>query len=332
LNVLASRLQGLIGGSADLDPSTLTALNNLGDFQSPQTIICDQQGSDGGGWSYSGRNLHFGVREHAMGAILNGLAAHGGTIPYSATFLVFADYMRAPIRLAALMGLQVVYVFTHDSIAVGEDGATHQPVEQLASLRAIPNLIVLRPSDANETMQAWRLAVTSFSRPVALILTRQSVPTLDRSRFASAEGVSTGAYILADLPETSSGQPDLILIASGSEVALIVAAGEELVKMGLKIRLISMPSWEIFDVQDANYRDHVLPPSVTARLAVEAGVAQGWHRFVGTQGSVLSIEKFGASAPGNVMQSEYGYSVENVCARALMLLPANSSHSKIGRQ
>jgi transketolase len=326
LNVLAQRLPGLIGGSADLDPSTFTALINLGDFQSPYIDQADRQGSDGGGWSHSGRNLHFGIREHAMGAILNGLAAHGAMIPFSATFLVFADYMRPPMRLAALMGLHVIYVFTHDSIAVGEDGATHQPIEQLASLRAIPNLIVLRPADSNETVEAWRIALTSFTQPVALILTRQHVATLDRAQYASAEGVASGAYILAD---ASDGQPDLILIASGSEVALIVAARNELAKQGLKIRIVSMPSWELFDEQGTDYRNHVLPPSVTARLAVEAGVAQGWHRYVGDQGDIIAIDKFGASAPGDVMLQKYGYTIENVCIRAVMLLRKKSGTNQV---
>ncbi|PRC91054.1 transketolase [Solimicrobium silvestre] len=320
MNAIAGRLPGLIGGSADLDPSTFTALTNLGDFQpSVSNIISteDRQGSNGGGWSYSGRNLHFGVREHAMGAIMNGLAAHGGFTPFGATFLVFADYMRPPMRLAALMGLHVIYIFTHDSIAVGEDGSTHQPVEQVASLRAIPRLIVIRPADANETAEAWRMALTSTKQPVALILTRQHVPTLDRIQYASSEGLSHGAYILADAP---NGDPDLILIASGSEVGLIVAAREALVKQGLKIRIVSMPSWELFDAQDVDYRNQVLPPSVTARLAVEAGISQGWHRYVGTKGDVLAVDCFGASAPGEEMMLKYGFTVENVCERALAIL------------
>ena len=225
MNAIAPRLPALLGGSADLDPSTHTALKGLGDFEPPEpdNAAGDRQGSDGGGWSYAGRNLHFGVREHAMGAIVNGLAAHGAIVPFCSTFLVFADYLRPAIRLAALMGLPAIYVFTHDSIAVGEDGATHQPVEHLASLRAIPHLIVIRPGDANETAAAWRLALTTRDRPVALVLSRQNLPTLDRAQFAAADGLSRGAYILADAPG-----PDLILIATGSEVALIVAAREKL--------------------------------------------------------------------------------------------------------
>ena len=320
MNAIAPRLPALIGGSADLDPSTHTALKGLGDFEpteSATAAACDRQGSDGGGWSYAGRNLHFGVREHAMGAIVNGLAAHGGTVPFGATFLVFSDYLRPAIRLAALMGLPVIYIFTHDSIALGEDGATHQPVEQLASLRAMPGLIVIRPGDANETVAAWRLALTTRDRPVALVLSRQDLPTLDRTRFAAADGLARGAYILADAP---NGSPDLILIASGSEVELIVAARENLLAQGRQVRVVSMPSWELFEAQPAEYRDAVLPPAVIARLAVEAGVSQGWHRYVGSRGDVLAVDRFGASAPGETVMCEYGFSVDNVCRRALALL------------
>jgi len=317
MNAIAAHLPALIGGSADLDPSTYTALKGLGDFEPGDIIAGDRQGSDGGGWNYSGRNLHFGVREHAMGAIINGMAAHGGTLPFGATFLVFSDYMRPSIRLAALMGLQVVYVFTHDSIALGEDGATHQPVEQLASLRALPNLVVLRPADANETAAAWRVAVQSHQRPVALVLTRQNLPTLDRTRFAGAEELQRGAYILAD---AAGGKPDLILIASGSEVALIVAAGQHMAAQDIQVRIVSMPSWELFDEQPKAYRDTVLPPAIGARLAVEAGVAQGWHRYVGARGDVLAVDRFGASAAGELVMHEYGFTVASVCQRALALL------------
>ena len=324
MNAIAPRLSALIGGSADLDPSTFTALASPGDFQSPRAAAGDQQGSAGGGWSYAGRNLHFGVREHAMGAIVNGLAAHGGMLPFAATFLVFSDYLRPPIRLAALMGLQVIYVFTHDSIALGEDGPTHQPVEHLASLRAIPGLVVIRPGDANETAVAWCVAIEQRQRPVALVLSRQDLPTLDRGQFAAAAGLRRGAYILAEAP---NGVPDLILIASGSEVALIVAARQTLLDQGVQVRIVSMPSWELFESQTQEYRDAVLPPAVGARLAVEAGVAQGWHRYVGSGGEVLSIERFGASAPAAVLLREYGFSVANVCRLALDLLarPATST-------
>jgi transketolase len=316
MTAVASRLPALIGGSADLDPSTHTALKGLGDFEPAAMPILDGQGSDGGGWSYAGRNLHFGVREHGMGAILNGLAAHGGLIPFGATFLVFSDYMRPPMRLAAKMGLHVIYVFTHDSIALGEDGATHQPVEQLAGLRAVPQLLVMRPADANETACAWRVALEWREGPVALVLTRQGVPTLDRTRFASAEGVRQGGYILSDAP----GKPALILIATGSEVALIVAAAERLRAQEIAVRVVSLPCWELFDAQPVEYRDAVLPPAIRARLAVEAGASLGWHRYVGDLGDVIAVDRFGASAPGDVMLREYGFTVDNVCARALAIL------------
>jgi transketolase len=316
MNAIAPRLPALTGGSADLDPSTHTALKGLGDFDPAAGKDVDTQGSAGGGWSYAGRNLHFGVREHAMGAIVNGMAAHGGNLPYGSTFLIFSDYMRPPIRLAALMGLHVIHVFTHDSIALGEDGPTHQPVEQLAALRAIPNLTVIRPGDANETAVAWRVAVETRDRPVLLALSRQDVPTLDRSRYAPADGLRRGAYVLCDARD---GKPDLILMASGAEVGLIVAAAERLGAEGIAVRCVSMPSWELFDALAQADRDAVLPPAVRARLAVEAGAAQGWHRYVGDAGAVLSVERFGASAPGEVVLREYGFNVEEVCKRARTL-------------
>jgi transketolase len=317
VQAISRQLPGLIGGSADLNPSTYTELHDAGNFESSAMAIGDLQGSAGGGWSYAGRNLQFGVREHAMGAILNGLATHGGIIPFGATFLTFSDYMRPPIRLAALMGIQVVYVFTHDSLALGEDGPTHQSVEQVASLRAIPQLMVIRPGDANETAVAWRVAVETRDRPVALILTRQHVPTLNRSEFASADGLRRGAYILADAPQ---GNPHVILIASGSEVGLIVAAREVLQAQHITARLVSMPCWELFEAQSRDYRDSVFPPSVHTRLAVEAGVTQGWHRYVGDRGDVIGVDRFGASAPGPVVMREYGFTVEHVCQRALALV------------
>ena len=317
LNEIDKKLPSLIGGSADLDPSTHTALRAMGDFENPRDEAGNLQGSAGGGWSYGGRNLHFGVREHGMGAIANGLAAHGGIIPFTATFLIFSDYMRPPIRLAALMGLGVTYVFTHDSIALGEDGPTHQPVEQLASLRAMPELIVIRPCDANETAVAWRVAIETRDRPVALILTRQSVPTLDRTHFGAAEGLRRGAYVLKDAAER---KPDLILIGTGSEVSLIVRAGEKLTKEGMQVRIVSMPSWKLFDAQPQSYRDSVLPPSIRARLAVEAGSTHGWCKYVGREGDVIGVDRFGASAPGEVVMREYGFTVENVCQRAMELV------------
>jgi len=316
MNAIAPKLPALSGGSADLDPSTKSALKGLGDFNPPVTTSDDMQGSDSGGWSYAGRNLHFGVREHAMGAIVNGMAAHGGCIPYGATFLIFSDYMRPPLRLAALMRLHVIHVFTHDSIALGEDGPTHQPVEQLASLRAIPDLILIRPADANETAVAWRVALETRERPVLLVLSRQDVPTLDRTRFAADEGLRRGAYVLSD---AADGIPALILIASGAEVGLIVAAAERLRGQGVAVRLVSMPSWELFDAQPQAYRDAVLPPNVRVRLAVEAGSPQGWHRYVGDAGDVLGIDRFGASAPAEVLLREYGFTVDEVCKRALAL-------------
>ena len=317
MNAIAPKLPALSGGSGDLDPSTKTALKDLGDFNPPVDANGDIQGSDGGGWSHAGRNLHFGVREHAMGAIVNGMAAHGGFIPYGATFLIFSDYMRPPIRLAALMGLHVVHVFTHDSIALGQDGPTHQPVEQLANLRAIPNLIVIRPGDANETAVAWRVAVETRDRPVLLALSRQDLPTLDRGRYAAADGLRQGAYVLFDAPDA---KPELILIASGSEVGLIVAAAERLQAQGIAVRCVSMPSWELFEALPQAERDAVLPPSVGARLAVELGVPQGWDRYIGARGDMLGVQRFGASAPADVLLREYGFTVDNVCARAKALL------------
>ncbi|HST00072.1 MAG TPA: transketolase C-terminal domain-containing protein, partial [Usitatibacter sp.] len=317
MNAIAPAMPELCGGSADLDPSTYTGLKDQGDFQPPGVNGPDMQGSTGGGWNYAGRNVHFGVREHAMGAICNGMAAHGGIVPYGATFLVFSDYMRPAIRLSALMGLHTVQVFTHDSIALGEDGPTHQPVEHLAALRAIPDLTVIRPGDANEASMAWRVAMESRGRPVALILSRQNLPTLDRTRYASAEGLRRGAYVLLD---AKGGKPDLILIATGSEVSLIVGAADKLAADGIAVRCVSMPSWELFEKLSQAERDKVLPPSVTARLAVEAGIAQGWERYVGEAGDVLSIERFGASAPGDVMLKEFGFTVDNVCKHAKALV------------
>ncbi len=317
LNAIAPKLPTLIGGSADLNPSTHTVLQKLGDFESPERTFADSQGSAGGGFSYAGRNLHFGVREHGMGAACNGMAAHGGIIPFGSTFLIFSDYMRPSIRLAALMGLGVIYVFTHDSVGLGEDGPTHQPIEQLAALRAIPRLVVIRPGDANETAVAWRVAIETRDRPVALALTRQNVPTLDRTQFAAADGLRRGAYVLADPPD---GRPDLVLIGTGSEVSLAVAAREKLSERKIQARVVSMPSWELFDLQPKEYRDSVLPPSIKRRVAVEAALPQGWHRYVGDGGDVIGIERFGASAPGNVVMEKLGFTVNHVVERALALL------------
>ena len=316
-NAFAARAPVLTGGSADLDPSTKTALKGQGDFNPPPFEGEDLQGSDAAGWSYRGRNLHFGVREHAMGALVNGIAAHGGLVPFGATFLIFSDYMRPPLRLAALMKLHVIHVFTHDSIALGEDGPTHQPVEQLANLRAVPNLVVIRPADANETAVAWRVAMETRDRPVVLVLTRQEVPTLDRQRYAAADGLRRGAYVLQDAPD---GKPRLILIASGSEVSLIVEAARRLQDEGIAVRCVSMPSWELFDALPQDERDAVLPPSVEARLAVELGVSQGWERYVGARGDMMGVERFGASAPAEVLLKAYGFTADAVYARAKALL------------
>ena len=317
MNAFAKKVPALFGGSADLDPSTFTALKDLGDFNPPPPVGADVEGSDGGGWSYAGRNLHFGVREHAMGAIVNGLAAHGGFLPYGSTFLIFSDYMRPAIRLAALMGLHVVHVFTHDSIALGEDGPTHQPIEQLASLRAIPNLTLIRPADANETAVAWKVAVETRGRPVLLSLSRQNLPTIDRKQFVSADGLRQGAYVLSDARDA---KPELILIGTGSEVGLVLAAAEILQKDGVAVRCVSMPSWELFDAQPLAYRENVLLPGVGARLVVEAGISQGWERYMGAHGDMISIEHFGASAPADVLLREFGFSVDNVVQRAKTLL------------
>ena len=318
LAAIGKKLPALFGGSADLDPSTFTNLVGLGDFNpAPAADAKKIEGADAGGASWAGRNLHFGVREHAMGAIVNGLAAHGGFIPYGSTFLIFSDYMRPAIRLAALQKLHALHVFTHDSVALGEDGPTHQPIEQLLSLRAIPGLTVIRPADANETAVAWRVALATTNQPVLLVLTRQDVPTLDRTKHPSANGLANGAYIIG---ETEHQVPDLILIASGSEVGLITAAAAVLDKEGIKVRCVSMPSWDLFDAQPPAYRDAVLPPAVTKRLAVEAGATLGWERYVGQAGDVIGIDHFGASAPAKVLLKEFGFSADNVVARARKLL------------
>jgi transketolase len=302
LNAIGGSVPWLLGGSADLAPSTKTLL------------VAEDAGHQSAS-SPGGRNFHFGVREHAMASIANGLALCK-LRPYTATFLIFCDYLKPALRLAALMELPVVYVFTHDSIGVGEDGPTHQPVEQLAALRAIPKLTVIRPADANETAVAWKVAIEARDRPVLLALTRQDVTTLDRSRYASAEGLRRGAYVLAD---AGTGSPSLILMASGSEVGLIVAAAERLSAEGVAVRCVSMPSWELFDALPEAAREAVLPKKLTARLAVEAGVAQGWHRYVGDAGDVLGVDRFGASAPADVLLREYGFSVDEVCRRARAL-------------
>ena len=301
INALATSLPELMGGSADLAPSNKTWIDGELDFQAdtPQ-----------------GRNMHFGVREHAMGAIVNGMSVHGGLIPYGGTFLVFSDYMRGAIRLSALSEYPAIWIFTHDSIGVGEDGPTHQPVEHTASLRVIPNLVTIRPADANETAQAWLFAIKHHG-PVALLLTRQKLSTIDRDTYSEAEGLLRGAYVLADMGQYD---PEIILMASGSEVNLILNAASHLAAEGVNVRVVSFPSWEIFAQQEQSYKDEVLPPDVKTRMSVEAGSTFGWERWVGDHGRIIGIDKFGASAPGDRVMKEYGFSVANVIEKALALL------------
>ncbi|MBN1430414.1 MAG: transketolase [Anaerolineae bacterium] len=300
INGIAGTLENLVGGSADLTPSTKTWIDASGRF----------------GWEKGGRNLQFGIREHAMGSIAVGMACHGGVIPYTATFMVFSDYMRPPIRLAAIANARVIFVFTHDSIGLGEDGPTHQPVEHLATLRVIPNLWVIRPADANETAEAWRQAILRSDGPTVIALTRQNLPVLDRSKVAPAGSLSHGAYILKD----TTGTPEVILIGTGSEVPLVLDAADQLAAQGIKARVVSMPCWELFERQPQSYRDAVFPPEVRARLAVEAASPMGWHRWVGDQGDIIALDRFGASAPIDVLMKEFGFTVENVVARAKMVL------------
>jgi transketolase len=323
LNALAKRIPNIIGGSADLNPSTNTALKGVGDFQPNEFGGPATQGAVGGEWSYAGRNVAFGVREHAMGAAVNGMAAHGGVFPYSATFLVFSDYMKPPVRLGALSGLKAVYVFTHDSVGVGEDGPTHEPVEHLAGLRAIPRLNVIRPADGNETAEAWVVAL-QHDGPTLLALTRQNVPHLDRSN-AKDPGVAKGAYILS---ESEGGQPDVILIGTGSEVALCMKAQEKLKGYGVKARVVSMPSWNLFDAQDESYRESVLPKAIRKRVTVEAAATQGWHRYATDEGTTIGIDHYGASAPGEEILKNFGFTTEHVTSRALRLLGRNDEASK----
>ena len=300
MNIIAKTLPNFIGGSADLSPSTMTTLNDYEDF---------------GTENPSGRNIHFGVREHAMGAIVNGMSLHGGIIPYGSTFLIFSDYMRPAIRMAALMQTHSIFVFTHDSIGLGEDGPTHQPVEQLMSLRTIPGLTVLRPADANETAVAWELAI-ELHRPVALVLTRQKLPILDPQKYPITEGVAKGGYVLID---AEAGQPDIILIATGSEVHLILAARDQLMMHGIKTRVVSIPSLEIFDKQSSEWKEKILLPHIP-KLAVEAGSPRGWREYVGDTGDVIGLNRFGVSAPGNTVMEKLGLNVDNVVKRSLALL------------
>lgn len=301
LNAIADYLPNLIGGSADLAPSTDTYLEKYKSFSAE---------------NYDGRNFHFGIREHAMGAILNGLALNKYFIPYGATFLIFSDYMRPAIRLAAIMKIHTIYVFTHDSIALGEDGTTHQPVEQLIGLRSVPNVTVIRPADANETVQAWRVAMEHAGGPVALILTRQGIPVIDQGKYTKAIELEKGAYILSD----SETQPDIILIGTGSEVQLLLAAQQKLKEQNIAARVVSMPSWELFEKQDKAYKEKILPGSLRKRLAVEAGSPLGWHKYVTDEGDVIGITRFGESAPGEEVMKAYGFTVENVVEKARALI------------
>jgi len=302
INAIASKLPLLIGGSADLSSSCLTIIKDGGDFN---------------GQTGEGRNIHYGVREHTMGAIGNGMAYHGGVRPFVSTFLVFSDYMRPAIRLAALNKLPVIYVWTHDSVALGEDGPTHQPVEQIMSLRCVPGLNVFRPADALETVEAWRWIINHLDNPSALILTRQKVPVLDREKSALASELIHGAYILSDPPDK---QPVAIIIATGSEVHIALKAQGMLLLEGIPVRVVSMPCWEIFEKENSDYQDSILPPSITARLSVEAGITLGWSRWIGAKGIALGIDTFGVSAPGEIAMAHFGFTSENVAMKIKELL------------
>ena len=302
INALSKTIPELIGGSADLTPSNKTWIDGLPSFQF---------------FSREGRNFHFGVREHGMGSVLNGMAVHGGVIPYGGTFLVFSDYMKASIRLSALSDYPCIWIFTHDSIGLGEDGPTHQPVEHIASLRGIPNLVVIRPADANEVSEAWRVALQRRNGPTALLLSRQNLPVLDRSKFGSASDLGRGAYILKDFGEN---QPELLLMASGSEVDLIINAAMKLADSGLNVRVVSFPSWELFEKQDENYMGYVFPANILNRIAVEAGIQMGWEKWVGNKGRVISVDRFGASAPYEILYEKYGLTVDNIVNTAYELI------------
>ncbi|MDY6892427.1 MAG: transketolase [Chloroflexota bacterium] len=301
MNAIAQKVHTLMGGSADLAPSTKTLLKEQGDF---------------GFGSYTGRNLHFGVREHSMGSIANGMALHGGSIPYTSTFLVFYDYMRPPVRLAALMGIRVIFVFTHDSVGLGEDGPTHQPIEQLMGLRMVPNLVTIRPADATEVVEAWRVALERRHGPTSLILSRQNLPILDRGALAPAAELQRGAYVLWEAAAT----PDVILIGTGSEVHVALDAGKLLQKANISARVVSMPSWELFEAQPLEYRNRVLPPSIRARVSIEAGTPLGWERYVGLEGAVIGLHRFGASAPAEVIYKRLGLTAQHVVDEAQRLL------------
>jgi transketolase len=301
MNAVAQTVHAFTGGSADLAPSTKTLLKDHGHY---------------GFEEYCGHNMHFGVREHAMGAIANGMSLHGGIIPYTATFLIFSDYMRPPIRLAALMGQRVVYIFTHDSIGLGEDGPTHQPIEQLLALRAIPDLVVLRPAEATETVEAWKAALERRNGPTVLVLSRQNLPILDRGQLAPASGVQRGGYVLWEASES----PEVILLGTGSELHIAMEAGKLLQERGVSARVVSFPSWELFQAQSEEYRRSVLPPDIRARVSIEAGTSMGWERYVGTDGVAIGVSHFGASAPIDVLYKEFGLTAQHVADEAARLV------------
>lgn len=307
INAMAGHLPELVGGSADLTPSNDTWIKGAIDFQKNTP---------------EGRNFHFGVREHGMGTSINGMAMHGGVIPYGGTFMTFSDYMRPAVRLSALSSYPSIWIYTHDSIGLGEDGPTHQPIEHLAALRAIPHLVVIRPADANEVTEAWRLAIRRRNGPTALILTRQAVPIFDRSIYAPANRLHRGAYVMADL---GGAEPEIILMATGSEVSLITGAGERLASEGVKVRLVSFPSWELFEEQDEEYRNEVFPAHIKKRLSVEAGISQGWEKWVGQAGKSISVERYGASAPYKIIFEHYGFTVDNVIEHARKILAQTES-------
>jgi transketolase len=323
LNALAKRIPNIVGGSADLNPSTSTALKGEGDFQPPEFGGPSAQGAVGGVWGYAGRNMAFGVREHAMGAAVNGMAAHGGLLPFSATFLVFSDYMKPSVRLGALSNLKVFYVFTHDSVGVGEDGPTHEPIEQLAGLRAIPGLNVMRPADATEAAECWAVAA-AHNGPTLFAFTRQNVPHLNRANIKNGD-VSKGGYILSEAP---GGTPDVILIGSGSEVSLCMKAQEKLQGYDVKARVVSLPSWYLFEKQDNAYRESVLPKNLKKRVTVEAGASFGWERWAGDEGTIIAIDHYGASAPGDQIMKNFGFTAEHVTAAALRLMGKSAEAEK----
>jgi len=313
LSAIAAKMPWLLGGAADLAPSTKTELNFefAGDFQPPASTDRERGDNvDNDRFNYRGRNFHFGIREHAMCAIASGMAL-SKLRPYAASFLIFTDYCRGAIRLSAMMGIPVIYIWTHDSISMGEDGPTHQPIEQLASFRAMPGMVLLRPADANEVVEAWRVVMQLKDRPASLVLSRQALPTLNRSKYASASGVARGAYVLAD---AADGKPDVLLLATGSEVALCIAAYEQLMSEGIAARVVSMPSWDLFEIQSADYRDSVLPPAVAARVSVEAASTLGWERYVGRRGAIIGMRSFGLSAPGKVVEAHFGFDAAHVVA------------------